>query len=56
MAAGLNEKKFKVACLDVGLMQNALGIQSSIALNVPVMTINAGGVAEQFVAQELLAA
>ncbi|MBU0462366.1 MAG: ATP-binding protein [Proteobacteria bacterium] len=56
MAAGLNEKKFKVACLDVGLMQNALGIQSSIALNVPVMTINAGGVAEQFAAQELLAA
>ncbi|MBC8440553.1 MAG: ATP-binding protein [Deltaproteobacteria bacterium] len=56
MAADLNEKKFKVACLDVGLMQNALGIQSSIALNVPVMTINAGGVAEQFTAQELLAA
>jgi predicted AAA+ superfamily ATPase len=55
MAAGVNEKKFKVAYLDVGMMQNALGIQSSIALNMPVMTINAGGVAEQFVAQELLA-
>ncbi len=56
MAAGVNEKKFKVAYLDVGLMQNALGIQSSIALNTPVMAVNAGGVAEQFAAQELLAA
>jgi hypothetical protein len=55
MAAGVNEKKFKVAYLDVGMMQNALGIQSSIAVNTPVLTINSGSVAEQFVAQELLA-
>lgn len=55
LAAGVNEKKFKLACLDVGMMQNALGIQTPIALDMPVMQINAGSVAEQFVAQELLA-
>ena len=55
LAAGVNEKKFKIVHLDVGMMQNALGIQSSIALNTPVMKINTGSVAEQFVAQELLA-
>ena len=55
LAASVNEKKFKVAFLDVGLMQNALGIQASIAFDMPVMQINAGSIAEQFVAQELLA-
>ncbi len=55
LAAGVNEKKFKIAYLDVGMMQNALGIQPSIALNTPIMNINSGGIAEQFVAQELLA-
>ncbi|MCD4719539.1 MAG: ATP-binding protein [Desulfobacula sp.] len=54
LAAGVNEKKFKLAYLDVGMMQNALGIQTPIALDMPVMQINAGSVAEQFVAQELL--
>jgi len=55
LAASVNEKKFKLACLDVGMMQNSLGIQTPIALDMPVMQINAGSVAEQFVAQELLA-
>jgi predicted AAA+ superfamily ATPase len=55
LAASVNEKKFKVACLDVGIMQNALGIQQLIALNTPVIQINSGSIAEQFVAQELLA-
>jgi len=49
-----NERKFKVAFLDVGLMQNALGIQASLILDRSVLQINAGAVAEQYVAQELL--
>lgn len=53
-SAGINERKFKIACLDIGLMQNALGVQSSIVLDKPVMQINSGSIAEQFVAQEIL--
>jgi len=53
--ATANERKFKIAFLDVGLMQNALGVQDSIVLEDSVMKINAGSIAEQFVAQELLA-
>ncbi len=36
-------------------MQNALGVQDAIILDDSVMQINAGSIAEQFVAQELLA-
>ena len=50
-----NERKFKIAFIDVGLMQNALGVQNSIMLDDPVIQINAGSIAEQVVAQELLA-
>ena len=52
--ATTSERKFKIAFLDVGLMQNALGVQSSIILDNSIMQINAGSVAEQYVAQELL--
>jgi len=55
LSAIANERKFKIACLDVGLMQNALGVQNSIILDDSIMQINAGSVAEQYVAQELLA-
>jgi len=55
LLATANERKFKIAFLDVGLMQNALGVQDSIILIDSVMQINAGSIAEQFVAQELLA-
>ena len=55
LLATANERKFKIAFLDVGLMQNALGVQESIILDDSVMQINAGSIAEQFVAQELLA-
>ncbi len=55
LLATANERKFKIAFLDVGLMQNALGMQRSIVLDDPIMQINAGSVAEQYVAQELLA-
>lgn len=55
LPAQINERIFKVAFLDVGLMQNALGIQASIILERSVMQINAGAVAEQYTGQELLA-
>jgi len=54
LLATTNERKFKIAFLDVGLMQNALGIQSAIVSDDAVMQINAGSLAEQVVAQELL--
>jgi len=55
LLATANERKFKIAFLDVGLMQNALAIQEAIILDDAIMQINAGSVAEQLVAQELLA-
>jgi predicted AAA+ superfamily ATPase len=55
MAAGINRRKFKIIFLDVGLMQNGLGVQSSLVLDKSIMQINAGSVAEQLVGQELLA-
>lgn len=55
LLATVNERKFKIAFLDVGLMQNALGIQAAIAANNAIMQINAGSIAEQVVAQELIA-
>jgi len=55
LLATANERKFKIAFLDVGLMQNALGVQDLIILDDSVMQINAGSIAEQFVAQELIA-
>ena len=55
LLATANERKFKIVFLDVGLMQNALGVQKAIILEDSIMQINAGSVAEQHVAQELLA-
>ena len=54
LSARINERKFKVVFLDVGMMQNALGIQASFILERSVMQINAGAVAEQYAGQELL--
>ena len=50
-----NERKLKIAFLDVALMQNTLGAQESIILDKSVMQVNSGSIAEQVVAQELLA-
>ncbi len=55
LSVRINERKFKVTFLDVGMMQNAIGIQTSFVLERSVMQINAGTVAEQFAGQELLA-
>lgn len=51
----VNDHKFKIAFLDVGLMQRACGLDADIAMSEDFMAINAGAVAEQVVAQELMA-
>ena len=50
----INDNKFKLNFLDVGLMQNTAGLSAEI-INNDIMQINNGAVAEQFVGQELLA-
>lgn len=55
LGAQTNEQKFKLNFLDVGLMQNACGLQAELAVQKDFMQINAGAIAEQFVGQELRA-
>lgn len=55
LGAQINERKFKLNFLDVGIMQNACGLQNQISLESNLMQINAGAVAEQLVGQELRA-
>lgn len=53
--AQVNDKKFKLNFLDVGLVQNMCGLQADIAIQKDFFQINSGAVAEQFVGQELSA-
>src|SRR3989304_5759059 len=55
LGAQINEQKFKLNFLDVGLMQNSCGLQGRLSVEEDFMQINAGSVAEQFVGQELAA-
>lgn len=50
----MNEKKFKVLFLDVGLMIYASRVGAELLLD-DVMLVNRGAIAEQYVGQELLA-
>jgi len=54
-AASAREKKFKVNCLDIGLVQRSLALDVKIAMSEDLMLINSGGLAEQLVGQELRA-
>lgn len=51
----LNENKFKILFLDVGLMQRGCGLDAEIASAENFLAVNAGALAEQVVGQELLA-
>ena len=53
LGAEANELKFKLIFLDVGLMQNACGLQAELALSHNFFKINAGAVTEQLIGQEL---
>ena len=55
LEAQINEMKFKLNFLDVGLMQNTCGLQAELALTNDFIQINAGAVTEQFIGQELRA-
>lgn len=50
----VNEKKFKLVFLDIGLMQNANKIDPNIILTQDIWKVNEGALAEQLVGQELL--
>lgn len=53
--AGASEKHFKALFLDIGLMQNILGIKKEIMGAENFISVASGALAEQFVGQELLA-
>ena len=52
--ANLNERKFKLLFLDVGLVQAAGRLGAELLMAKDVLTINRGQIGEQFVGQELL--
>ena len=54
LSATLQEKKFKLHFLDVGLVQRKMGLNALQLLDDDIMKLNAGALAEQVVAQELL--
>lgn len=53
--AEVNEKKFKLAFVDIGLVNANSLIKPNLLLGNDLMQLNKGNIAEQFVAQELLA-
>jgi predicted AAA+ superfamily ATPase len=53
--ATLNEKKFKLNFIDVGLVKRMNQLDASLLLSEDIMLLNQGALAEQFVGQELLA-
>lgn len=55
LGSQINEHKFKLNFLDVGLMQNMCGLQGRISVEKDFLQINSGSVTEQFVGQELRA-
>jgi predicted AAA+ superfamily ATPase len=50
----MNDKKFKLIFLDVGLVKFTNNLDADILLNSDLMLINRGSLAEQFVGQELI--
>lgn len=55
LKAEINEKKFKLLFLDIGLLQCALEIDPTIFTTTSFYQVNAGTLSEQFVGQEWLA-
>ncbi len=51
----INEKRFKLLFLDVGLVNRQTNLDTNVLLKENVALLNRGAVAEQFVGQELLA-
>jgi predicted AAA+ superfamily ATPase len=55
LAAGKNNKRFKVFLFDIGLAQRMMGLTSKEWITKPLEVKYLGGIAEQFVAQEYIA-
>lgn len=55
LSAQQNEKKFKLLFLDMGLMQRVTALEAEILLRPDLLLVGRGGLAEQWVGQELLA-
>ena len=53
LGAQANEMKFKLNFLDIGLMQNACGLQTELTVTNNFFQINSGAVTEQLIGQEL---
>lgn len=51
----INEKKFKLLFLDIGLIRSASHLAAELLLSEGFSAVNKGALAEQFVGQELLA-
>jgi len=51
----INEKKFKLLFLDIGLMRTSLGLEPREILESDLINLRSGALAEQFVGQEILA-
>lgn len=55
LGAQVNEMKFKLNFLDIGLMQNACSLQSELTVTNNFFQVNSGAVMEQLIGQELMA-
>ena len=55
LGAQADEMKFKLNFLDVGLMQNACGLQTELTLTNNFFQVNVGAVTEQLIGQEMRA-
>jgi predicted AAA+ superfamily ATPase len=55
LTANVNERKFKLFSLDIGLLKHATQLDLALLLDHDLLLLNQGSLAEQFVAQELLA-
>jgi uncharacterized protein len=55
LAANTKDRAFKLLFLDIGLLQNSMGIGKESRLSDNLMSVYKGAIAEQFVGQELMA-
>lgn len=53
--AAINEKKFKLLFVDIGLVNFSTQLSASILMQDDLLLLNDGAIAEQFVGQELIA-
>jgi len=55
LGANMKDRIFKLLFLDIGLLQNSMGIGKETRLSDNLMSVYKGAIAEQFIGQELMA-